>query len=122
MNRMRKRLLVGASALAGGAVITLAGSLAFADHSPRPARETRSARSLAARFAVLSHARSNRCGMPASALDLMPSGSRLQGACCFPMNYDAYVKQLHELKRYAGVAAIPRNPYDIPVGLAKRLI
>ena len=60
--------------------------------------------------------------MPASALDAMPPGAHLQGACCFPMKYGAYTKQLHELKRYAAVDVIPRDPYDVPVSLAKRLI
>lgn len=60
--------------------------------------------------------------MPASALDAMPPDARLKGACCFPMKYGAYTKQLHALKRYAGVDVIPRDPYDVPVTLAKRLI
>jgi len=53
----------------------------------------------------------------------MPPGARLQGACCFPMNYHSYVRQVHELsRRYATVDVIPKDPYDIPVSLAKRLI
>ncbi len=60
--------------------------------------------------------------MPASALYRMPRGSRLQGACCFPMDYGSYVRQVRQLKRYVAVAVIPRDPYDISVSLARRLI
>lgn len=74
------------------------------------------------RFAYLSQQHSNRCGMPASALESMRAGSHLQGSCCFPMDYGAYVNQRHELTRYADVAVIPKDPYDISVSLAKRLI
>lgn len=74
------------------------------------------------RFAALSERHSNRCGMPASALDQMRPGSRLQGACCFPMDYESYVNQVNDLRRYAAISVIPKDPYDIPVSLAKRLV
>jgi len=53
----------------------------------------------------------------------MPPGSRLQGACCFRLNYGSYVKQGRELgRRYPMIDVIPKDPYDVPVTLAKRLI
>lgn len=52
----------------------------------------------------------------------MPSSMRLQGSCCFPMDLGRYRAQIKGLKPYAGVAQIPRDPYDIPVSLAKRLL
>jgi len=93
-------------------------------HQARSARDAASSStdSLRTRFIFLSHQHSNRCGMPASALEAMPPASRLQGACCFPMNYAAYRKQRAELSRYAGVAVVPTDPYDISVSLAERLI
>jgi hypothetical protein len=78
--------------------------------------------SLGARFAMLSHAHSNQCGMPPSALNGMAAGSRLQGSCCFPMDFRSYVNQIRGLTRYGSVAVIPKDPYDVPVSLAKRLI
>jgi hypothetical protein len=61
--------------------------------------------------------------MPASALDTMAPWARLQGACCFPMDYRSYGNQVRELsRRYADIDVIPEDPYDIPVSLAKRLI
>jgi hypothetical protein len=38
------------------------------------------------------------------------------------MNYAAYVKQRTGIRRYARVAVIPHDPYDVSVSLAKRLI
>ena len=80
-----------------------------------------SSRSLQARFAYLRMQHSNRCGMPASALKTMAASARLQGSCCFPMNDAAYVKQRHDIRRYADVSVIPQDPYDVSVRLAKRL-
>jgi hypothetical protein len=111
-------------------MLVAAGALATTQLRATDARDSRVAAtrqaprsdSLRARFAVLSRAHSNRCGMPASALDAMPPGARLQGACCFPMDYRSYVNQVRELRRYAGVDVVPKDPYDIPVSLAKLLI
>ena len=73
------------------------------------------------RFDFLRRQHSNRCGMPASALNAMAPDARLQGSCCFPMDFRSYVNQVRDLKRYAAVALIPKDPYDIPVSLGKRL-
>lgn len=125
---MRKR------ALFATAVLLLAAAAAVAIVSTREHATTRttspgqraadplSNSSLAARFAVLRQAHSNRCSMPASALNAMPRGARLQGSCCFPMDYHSYVEQRRQLSgRYLGVDVIPKDPYDIPVSLAKQL-
>ena len=119
----------GGAAIAVLALIAAATALAAPKLLHRQAR-TPAARLVApapgdsfrARFAVLSGAHSNRCGMPASALDAMPAGARLQGSCCFPMDYHSYANQVRDLRRYATVDVIPKDPYDIPVSLAKRLI
>jgi len=126
LRRMRRPALVAAATLAIGgaaaAVVLTRGGDASTSHAPRAATEA-TRPTLANRFVLLSHAHSNRCGMPASALASMPPGSRLQGACCFPMDYRSFVNQVHELNiRYATVDVIPKDPYDIPVSLAKRLI
>ncbi len=124
---MRRRLLIGgavvllAAAAGAAAIISTRGDATLS--RGHTATSPPAAASLAARFAVLRHAHSNRCGMPASALDTMPPGARLQGACCFPMNYHSYVHQVHKLnRRYATVDVIPKDPYDVPVSLAKRLL
>ncbi len=46
----------------------------------------------------------------------------MQGSCCFPMNLGAYKSQVRGLRAYAAVSEIPRDPYDVPVSLAKTLL
>lgn len=111
--------LVAIAAVTAGVVATRGQATA----SPATRMGPLAASSLAARFAVLRNRHSNRCGMPASALSLMPARARLQGSCCFPMDSHAYVEQRRELsRRYAAVDVIPKDPYDIPVSLAVRLV
>lgn len=75
-----------------------------------------------ARFAVLRTAGSNQCGLLATALDRLARGGQLQGSCCSRMDYHRYREQVQGLRRYADVPEVPRDPYDIPVPLAKRLL
>lgn len=75
----------------------------------------------AARFAVLSKASSNQCGLRASALSAIARHGRLQGSCCSRMDLHRYRAQVIGLRRYADVAEVPRDPYDIDVALARRL-
>jgi hypothetical protein len=75
----------------------------------------------ATRFAVLSKASSNQCGLRAAALSSIARRGRLQGSCCSRMDLHRYREQVRALRRYADVAEIPRDPYDIPVALARRL-
>lgn len=75
-----------------------------------------------ARFALLAKRHTNQCGLRAQSLESLARDGRLQGSCCSPMDYAHYTKQLRGLKKYAGVAEIPRDPYDVSVALAKRLI
>ena len=118
-------MLIAAIFLVAGVALATA-QLRAGDARELPAAATGDARrgdALPAQFAALNRAHSNRCGMPASALEAMAPGVRLQGACCFPMDYHSYVEQRRELeRRYADVDVIPKDPYDIPVSLAKRLI
>jgi hypothetical protein len=77
---------------------------------------------LGARFLVLSKQHTNQCGLRASSLETLARGGRLQGACCSAMGYEHYRRQMHGLKRYNAVEELPKDPYDVPVSLAKRLI
>jgi hypothetical protein len=77
--------------------------------------------SLRGRFNYLSHQTSNQCNLQASALRSYPATARLQGSCCSPMVYASYVKQIHELAGYHD-PDIPRDPYNIAVPLARKLI
>ena len=77
--------------------------------------------SLQGRFDFLSHQTTNQCNLQASTLNAYPATARLQGSCCSPMVYKSYVKQIHELAAYSD-ADIPRDPYNISVPLARKLI
>ena len=52
----------------------------------------------------------------------MPSGSRIQGSCCSPMERARYVKQVEGMKKYLAIADIPPDPYDIDAALAAKLL
>lgn len=73
-------------------------------------------------FAALSRADSNRCDLGAPELRRMDEGLRLQGSCCFPMNRARYEQQRRELQRFRKDRVVPRDPYDISVVMAKRLL
>jgi len=75
-----------------------------------------------AKFAFLARQTSNRCGLQPNGLAQMPDGMRLQGSCCFPMELAAYRAQVRGLRAYRATTQIPRDPYDIPVSLAKRML
>lgn len=75
-----------------------------------------------AKFAFLARQTSNSCGLQPQALAQMPDRMRLQGSCCFPMNLAAYQSQVRGLRAYRAISQIPRDPYDVPVSLAKRLL
>lgn len=79
-------------------------------------------------FAKLSAAHTDVCqdmGNKA-AIDMymnnLPSGSRLQGSCCSPMDMDRYDSQITGLKQYSGISQIPTDPYDISVNSAKQML
>ena len=52
----------------------------------------------------------------------MPSEARLQGSCCSPMERTRYIAQIDGLKKYANIADIPPDPYDIDASLAHKLL
>ena len=56
-------------------------------------------------------------------LDSIPKMSAvalLRGSCCSPMSLDRYARQVAGLKKYANIAAIPPDPYDVQAGLAQQ--
>jgi len=93
------------------------GSLAAGTSASPPATSYRSAR-----FAFLARQTSNSCGLEPVALMGLSSRMRLQGSCCSSMDPAAYRSQVQGLRADVSVSAIPRDPYDIPVSLAKRLL
>ena len=52
----------------------------------------------------------------------MPAVARLQGSCCSPMNRERYINQIGGLAKYAEIKEIPSDPYDIPAGIAQKVM
>src|SRR5438128_919983 len=75
-----------------------------------------------AAFRYLSAQRSNRCGMRPAELERYPPTRHLQGSCCDPMDQSTYEWQVKALRSYAFTAQIPRDPYDVPISLARELL
>ena len=55
-------------------------------------------------------------------MNAMAADSRLQGACCAPMNLANYTRQTTALKKYADILEIPPDPYDVPVASARQML
>lgn len=113
-------LIGGCIALA--AVVSLALVRPWRSESPPAADPGPGNAMLASRFATLSRANTNQCGLTGETVMTMPDGNRLRGSCCTSMDFARYADQVRGLRAYAGVAAVPTDPYDIPVTLAKTLL
>jgi hypothetical protein len=101
----------------GGAQDPMTSSLPGASAVVAPASDGSTAK-----FAFLARQTSNSCGLQPSAIAGISSRMRMQGSCCFPMNLAAYKSQVRGLRASAGISEIPRDPYDVPVSLVKRLL
>lgn len=78
---------------------------------------------LAARFDYLSKNGNSSCsGAFKDSIASIEDNARLQGSCCSPMNMHRYSEQVEGLKKYADIAEIPPDPYDIQAGIAKKLM
>jgi hypothetical protein len=112
------------TALVGGGVVVV--TTRGGDGSPARAVNAAPASPAAAgtpeRFAYLARQRSNRCDLQALELMRRNRHGRLQGSCCSPIDEHAYAEQVRALRRYAHIGQIPRDPYDVTVALAQRLL
>ena len=52
----------------------------------------------------------------------MPADARLQGSCCAPMDEARYFQQIKGIRKYADISEVPPDPYDIPAGMAQKLM
>ncbi|MDX0973333.1 hypothetical protein GOL21_27040 [Sinorhizobium medicae] len=79
--------------------------------------------SLDERFDFLSKHGNSTCSAAfTESIAKMPVTSRLQGSCCAPMDRHRYGEQVEALRKYAAVAEIPPDPYDIAAGIAQKAI
>lgn len=80
-------------------------------------------KALMSRFEYLSENGNSNCsGQFMEAIATMPVTARLQGSCCSPMDAHRYLEQVAGLRKYRNSSMIPADPYDIPAGLAQKLL
>jgi hypothetical protein len=78
---------------------------------------------LTARFQSLSQHPNVECSVQfEESIATMDPDAKLQGSCCAPMDEARYRQQIDGLRKYADIAEIPPDPYDISTPLAHRLI
>ena len=78
---------------------------------------------LTARFQSLSQHGNVECSAQfEKSIATMPPDAKLQGSCCAPMDETRYRQQIEGLRKYADIAEVPPDPYDISAPLAHRLM
>jgi hypothetical protein len=78
---------------------------------------------LTARFNQLSQHGNVECSVQfENSISTMTADGRLQGSCCAPMDETRYHQQIEGLKKYADIAEVPPDPYDIPASLVSKLM
>src|SRR5205807_10533888 len=65
---------------------------------------------------------SNFCSLSQSTVMTYSNNSRIQGACCNPMDGTKYRWQTSGLRAYSSIPEILADPYDVSAGLAKQLL
>lgn len=127
MDRLNKRTTAAAAALIAAAAVAAALTSVFSSRQSLAELKQAEAERLSQttheqRFAVLSRRPTKTCGLADVDLDSIAINGRLQGSCCSPMDFARYVEQVKGLRAYAAVSEVPADPYDIPVGFARRLM
>jgi hypothetical protein len=75
------------------------------------------------RFEYLSQHGNVQCSVQfENSIATMPSEAKLEGSCCAPMDEARYRQQIEGLKKYAEIAEVPPDPYDIQAPLAQKLM
>ncbi len=104
-------------------MIALAAALSFGPLCTKYASAEGDNVDLKARFQSLSQHGNVECSVQfEKSIATMPLDAKLQGSCCAPMDEARYREQIEALKKYADIAEVPPDPYDIPAPLAHRLM
>jgi hypothetical protein len=114
--------------IAGGGLLTVAVLVAallnlqiFAPGTPPAASAAPASPGTRAAFTFLAAQHSNFCQLQQSMVMSYSDSLHLQGACCNPLDMATYQHQVTGLRAYEANPDIAPDPYDIAVGLAKRL-
>lgn len=77
---------------------------------------------LAKQFAYLSSHGNSSCSTAfKNSIAMLSDASHIQGSCCSPMDFHRYTEQVQGLEQYGDIPEIPKDPYNVDAGLAKRL-
>jgi hypothetical protein len=115
-NLLRRRKILGA-------MIALIGVGAGLLPQPGLAAEEAGDEALTRHFEYLSENGNSNCSRQfMDSIATMPVTTRLQGSCCSPMDEHRYLEQVKGLRKYKEIAEIPADPYDIPAGIAQKLL
>ncbi len=108
--------------ISGVLVVLLVGGFFLLDYkTSKTAVKEGSKSTPESKFALLSNAHTNFCAK-ADFINSKSDDERLQGSCCSKMDFHRYMEQIEGLKKYSQISQIPKDPYDIPVSLAKELL
>lgn len=110
--------------------VLLVGGVIFLGRTPRQSKQDMNIgnTALAAKFEELSRNGNSSCsGGFKDSITTMSDDARLKGSCCSPMSIHRYTEQVEGLQKFKSepsqnIIEIPDDPYDIEVGLAKRLV
>ena len=114
--------LIAVAIVAGGALAWTTGLMSHTDSTPSMASSATRAAGSTARFAYLASEHTNFCTLDRATVAGYPDDHLMQGACCDPMDMAKYQHQVADLRRYASITEIPKDPYDIRAGQAKQLL
>ncbi len=74
------------------------------------------------KFQHLATQGSNFCGLQQGTVMSYSDSTRIQGACCNPIDMTTYEAQVTALQAFSDIAVIPPDPYDVSAALAKQLL
>lgn len=126
MNRKFAFIII-ITAVIGLGYISLFSAKPLFDFFPKSTTQEQSnfpvSQAIASEFDYLSKNGNSSCSSAfKDSIATLDDNARLQGSCCSPMSLHRYSEQVEGLKKYADIAEIPPDPYNIQAGLAKKLM
>lgn len=124
MKNKQTLIIIGLLILIGYLYIAIARpfNLFPKSSSQTPSRILNSQDGSKEKFDYLAVQTTNSCGLQANVLLSYSNDKHLQGSCCGPMSFHEYQEQIEGLKNYLHISQVPKDPYDVPVTLAKELL
>lgn len=102
--------------------MTISGYLIYLAFSPDERHNLMGA-TMEERFDYLSKSGNSSCSSSfRESIYLMLDEEHLQGSCCSQMSMHRYQEQVEGLEKYKNIKEIPPDPYNIEVGLAKKMM